>query len=140
MNWIFWLIVIIVLTIVEVSTTNLVSIWFIVSALISLLVSFITENIIMLSSIFVIVGTILLITTKPLLDKLIKGKNNDTNLERIIGKSAIVTDTIDEDIVGEVKIDGKRWSAISNSKIEIGSRVKVLKIDGVKLIVEKESD
>ena len=140
MNWIFWLILIVVLTIVEVCTTNLVTIWFIASGLVSLIVSFVTTNMVILSSIFVILGIILLITTKPLLDKLMKNKNNDTNLERIIGKSAIVTEAIEKDGVGEVRIDGKRWSAISSCDIPVNVKVKVLKIDGVKLIVEKESD
>ena len=139
MNWIFWLILIVILTIIEFATANLVTIWFIASAFISLIVSFFTLNSAILLSIFVIVGIILLITTKPIFDKL-KDNNTETNLDRIIGKTAIVTEAISKNDVGEVKIDGKRWSAISNKKISIGEEVKIIKIDGVKLIVEKESD
>lgn len=37
-------------------------------------------------------------------------------------------------------VDGKRWSAISKNKCLKGDTVKVLRIDGVKLIVKKEED
>ena len=36
-----------------------------------------------------------------------------------------------------VKVDGKRWSAISDKKIAVGEEVTVLEIDGVKLKVRK---
>lgn len=48
--------------------------------------------------------------------------------------------TLKKNVVGEVKVDGKRWSAVSKEKCLKGDTVKVLKIDGVKLIVEKESE
>ena len=54
--------------------------------------------------------------------------------------TGIVTEEIKKNSIGEIKVDGKRWSAISNMKILVGENVKVLKIDGVKLIVEKEND
>ena len=39
-----------------------------------------------------------------------------------------------------VKVDGKKWTAISNKKIKVDSTVKVLEIDGVKLKVEEVSE
>ena len=60
-----------------------------------------------------------------------------TNLDRIIGMKGVVTEEIDELIIGEVKVDGKRWSAISKSKLKVGDVVRILKINGVKLEVER---
>ena len=37
----------------------------------------------------------------------------------------------------KIKVEGNIWTATSKEKIEKGSKAKVLKIDGVKLIVEK---
>lgn len=78
----------------------------------------------------------MLLTKKPLEQKLIKQKEK-TNLDRIIGMKGIVSENIDEMKTGEVKVDGKSWSAISSVPIEKGSIVKVLKIKGVKLEVER---
>ena len=78
----------------------------------------------------------MLLTKKPLEQKLIKQKEK-TNLDRIIGMKGIVSENIDEMKTGEVKVDGKSWSAISSVPIEKGSIVKVLKIKGVILEVER---
>ena len=138
--WVFWLILILILTIIELSTISLVSIWFIASALIALIVSFFTENIIIQFSIFVILGVILLITTKPILDKYIKPKSVKTNLDKVVGMTGIVTEKITKNKIGEVKVDGKRWSAKANYTINVDEEVIIERIDGVKLIVRKESD
>ena len=53
---------------------------------------------------------------------------------------AIVTEEIKKNKPGEVKVDGKRWTAISNKKISVDSTVRVLEIDGVKLKVEEVED
>lgn len=136
----FWTFLIIFLTIVEAATVELVTIWFIASAVVSLIVSIFVDNLVIQFGIFVILGVILLITTRPLLIKFLKPKNERTNLDRVIGGKAIVTEEILPDEKGEVKIDGKRWTAISKEKLVIGTPVKVLKIDGVKLQVEKWED
>lgn len=138
MDWIFWLVTIIVLTVIELATVNLVTIWFIASGLITLILSFFVSNDVVLSTIFVVLGVILLITTKPILDKYLKPKGNvKTNLDRIIGSEGIVTESITKNSVGEVKVDGKKWSAISKYNIDKGETVRIIKIDGVKLLVER---
>ena len=70
-----------------------------------------------------------------------KIKNNEqTNLDRIIGMKGIVTEAITTNNMGEVKVDGKKWSAYSSNDISKGEYVKVLLIDSVKLKVEKWED
>ncbi len=136
--WIIWLIIIFILIIAEVSTVNLVSIWFIASGIVSLIVSIFYDNFYVQFAIFVILGILLLLTTRKVLEKYMKPSNEKTNLDRVIGMEAVVTEPIKKNVVGEVKVDGKRWSAISNKKIEVGEEVIVENIDGVKLIVGKK--
>lgn len=139
MIWI-WLGIIILLTLIEISTTNLVTIWFIASALVSLILSIFVDNYFIQFLVFVILGIILLITTREYLVKLIGDKKEKTNLDRVVGMTAIVTEEIKKNSPGEVKVDGKRWTAIANKKIKVDSTVKVLEIDGVKLKVEEVSE
>lgn len=141
--WVLWLILILILSFIEVSTINLVSIWFIISALISLILSLFNVPFIIQFAVFVILGVILMIITKPLLQKYIKPKNIKTNFDRIIGMEGVVTEEINKTRVGEVKVDGKKWSAISNEHILVGENVNIDSIEGVKLKVhklKKESD
>ncbi len=139
MVWI-WLGIVIALTLIEAITTNLVTIWYITSALISLILSLFIDQFFIQFLVFVILGTILLITTRDYLLKFLKTKQEKTNLDRVVGMIAVVTDEINKNSPGEVKVDGKRWTAISNKKIKVNSTVKVLEIDGVKLKVKEVKD
>lgn len=136
MAWL-WLCIVIVLTLIEVSTINLVTIWFIASGIIAMILSLFVDNYFIQFFIFVVLGIILLITTRKYLVNISSNKAEKTNLDRVIGENAIVTLEIDKNKIGEVKIDGKKWSAISSKKIKEGSTVKVLSIEGVKLKVEE---
>ena len=139
MAWI-WLGIIIVLAFLEISTVNLVTIWFIASAIVSLVLSLFIDSFFIQFLVFVILGLIFLVTTREHLIKLIGDKKQKTNLDRVIGMEAVVTEEIRKNKVGEVKVDGKRWTAIANKKIKVDSIVKVLEIDGVRLKVEEVRD
>lgn len=135
----FWIFIVILLSAIELLTVNLTTIWFICSAIVSLLISFICDNVIVQFSVFALLGIVLLITTKPLVKKLFK---NDvkTNLDRVVGMKGIVTLDIKPLNVGEVKVDGKLWSAISDDVLMVNDAVEILEIDGVKLKVKKLED
>ena len=49
----------------------------------------------------------------------------------------IVTESITKDSIGEVKVDGKKWSAYSDTNISKGEIVRVLSINSTKIKVEK---
>lgn len=136
--WIFWLILVFFLIVLEVCTVNLVSIWFIISGIVSLLVSIFYANFFVQFAIFVLLGVFLLLTTRKFLKRYIEPTKEKTNLDRIIGETAIVTEVISKNEIGEVKIDGKRWSAICKEQLEVGEEAVVESIDGVKLIVRKK--
>ena len=138
--WLLWLCVVILLTILEVITINLVSVWFIASSLVSLFLSFVVDSFYIQFAVFVILGIILMIITRPFLMKKLKRKNVKTNFDRVIGMEGVVTEKISKLKVGEVKVDGKKWSAISDEAIEVNSHVIVEAIEGGKLVVRKGED
>ena len=139
-QWLVWLILVILLTLIEIATINLTTIWFVVSGIVALITSLFIDNYILQFGIFVILGVILLITTKPFLTKFIKEHKVKTNIDRIIGMTGIVTEKIGKNEDGEVKVDGKRWTAYADEKIKKDELVKVLAIKGVKIKVEKEGN
>ncbi len=137
MDWIFWLILVIVLTIVELATVNLLSIWFVISGIVAMILSFFIDDVAIVSTIFAVLGILLLFTTRPLLKKYLPTQRARTNADRIIGMHGVVTEEIKKNVVGEVKVDGKKWSAISDTKLPVGTDVIIDAIDGVKVIVRK---
>ena len=138
--YLIWLAIIIILTIIELSTITLVSIWFVISALFALIVSFFTDSFLIQFAVFVLGGLLLLLSTRKLVKNVLKPKNVKTNSDKLIGMIGVVTEEIKRNESGEVKVDGKKWTAISNKKIEVGSEVKILEIDGVKLKVERSDE
>jgi len=137
--WIFWLIAAGLFFTLEIITVGFFIFWLGVGALFAMVVSFITTNIVIQTAVFVLVSTILIFLTKPIVDKYISKKDTvPTNVYSIIGKKGIVISEISNlDGIGQVKINGETWSAISDSgsNISKGAEVVVNKIDGVKVIV-----
>ncbi len=132
-----WLIVIIICCFLEAITVNLVSVWFIASGIVALIASLFTDSFEIQLGIFVILGVILLITTRKPLQKLVNQKKERTNIDRIFDMTGVVTEEISKNKSGVVKIDGKYWTAISDETIQKDSIVKVLQINSTKLKVKK---
>ena len=132
-----WMISFIVLVLIEIFTINLVTIWFAIGALVSFFVSLCTENIGLEILIFIVVSLITLLFTKKAVNKIKDKEMIPTNLDRVIGQTGIVTEKIKPLEPGEVKVDGKKWTAIADEEIDINDEVKILSINGVKLKVEK---
>jgi len=138
---IVWLVIAAALFIGEMICPIFFMFWFAIGAIVALIVSLITSNIVIQASVFLVVSIILVIFMKPLTNKFFKTKAKDElNMNGIIGKNAIVIKTIDNlKGTGEVKIHGEVWRAITESDgeiIEVEKQVEVLRIDGVKLIVK----
>lgn len=136
MFWV-WLAVVILLTIVELMTVNLTTIWFVISGIVAIGLSFVTENFLIQFACFVILGIVLLIISKPFVKKFVENKNQKTNLDRIIGMNGVVTKDIDDLNYGEVKVDGKIWTASASEKIKKDEKVEILEIIGSKIKVRK---
>lgn len=134
---IVWLIIIIALAIIELMTVSLTTIWFVASGLVALILSYFETSFYIQFATFVILGTLLLLLTRKPLVKMLNKSKQKTNLDLIIDSEGIVTEDIIKNEPGEVKVKGQRWTAIANSTIKKGSTVKILKIEGVKLIVEE---
>ena len=136
--WQIWLIIAGVCFIVEIATVGFLIFWFGVAALITCLLSLVIHNVIAQTSIFVVLSVALIGLTRPLAKKLNKKDNVVTNSNAIIGKEGVATKDITPNDVGQVKVSGDIWTAISTYTdiIPKGSTIKVLSIDGVKLVVE----
>ncbi len=132
-----WIIIFLILLFIELVTINLVSIWFAIGSLGAYLTTYFTDNITIQVIVFIIVSIISLLITKPVVKKIRNRSIEATNLDRVIGQEGVVTKEISKNTFGEVNIKGSIWTATSKEKIKKGAQVKVLKIDGVKLLVEQ---
>ncbi len=139
---ILWLILMIALLVIEIVTMGLTTIWFAGGALAAFIAAFLGAVVMVQCILFAAVSFILLIVTRPLAMKYMKGGNPErTNADRLIGKTAMVSQDIDNLAgSGEVMAADVSWTARSRDegcRISSGSKVKICAIEGVKLIVEE---
>ena len=133
-----WLGVIVVGILLEAITVQLVSIWFVLGALVALLCSLLTEHVGLQLAVFAIVTLLSLVFTRPLVQRKIHTKAEPTNADRVIGQAALVTEEINNEIgTGMVNVAGQIWTAraVDQSVIPAGVNVVVQSIQGVKLMV-----
>ena len=134
-----WIAAIVIFGIAEAATAGLVSIWFVPGAVAGLIAAMAGAGLLIQLVLFLAVSAAALAATRPLVKKLSAGRAVPTNADRVLGRTARVTETIDNDSAsGAVYVDGKTWTARSadGSVLPAGSRVEIRRMEGVKLIVE----
>lgn len=137
---VLWLVLLIVFAVLEASTVSLVSLWFMGGALTALIAALCGAEIWLQVVLFFVVSIALLLCLRPLSKKLLKKRKVATNADSNIGKTAVVTETIDNlRGTGAVKISGVEWSArsVDDSVLEKDAVVRILRIEGVKVCVER---
>ena len=137
--WQVWLVISGIFFILEMVTVGFLVFWFGIGALLAMVCSFFTNNLVIQTTVFLLSSTALLFLTKPLVKKLTKKDKVQTNAYSIIGKTGIVIRQIDaKKGIGQVKIDSETWTAKAESDdvIPVGTEVEVTKISGVKVIVK----
>ncbi len=133
-----WIIAVVVFAVLEMSTIQLVSIWFSVGALVSFIFASLGFGIWHQIFAFLIVSAVCIAFARPLIKKFTT--TSATNADGLIGKKAVITKDIDNiNSLGEAKVNGLLWSArsIDDEIIKKDEVVTIEKIEGVKLIVKK---
>lgn len=133
-----WAALMVVMLVTEAATQSLVSIWFAAGALSALLAAAFGASLPVQTSTFFFVSGILLAFLLPYARRKVEVAKTATNADRIVGKTGIVTETVDSHSgTGQIRIMGSIWSAKSEDelKIEEGTEIIVEGIAGVKAIV-----
>lgn len=138
---IIWAVAFVFFVIVEIANgAGLLSIWFALASLVSLLCAVFGMPFVGQFAVFVVASIILLFATRPLAKK-VRKEAVPTNFELDVGKTAQVTEDIDNtQNKGRVKLDGTYWAAVSQdgSIIRQGTVVSVVEVSGAKLIVAQK--
>lgn len=143
MMTIIWIAAIIIFGIAEAATAGLVSIWFVAGAVAALLVTELGGVLWLQFAVFLAVSIAALVATRPIARRMLDKTIIPTNADRVLHHTAKVTERIDnENAAGAVYIDGKTWSARSESGTVIaqGALVRVIRMEGVKLFVREENE
>lgn len=136
---IVWVVLMVVFLVVEAATAGLTCIWFAIGSLAALIAALFDAQLWLQIVWFLVISFVTLYFTRPLVKKYVNSRSQPTNADMVIGKEALVTEDIDNvEATGAVSVGGKVWTARSadGGHIKSGAVVSVLRIEGVKLIVE----
>ena len=133
-----WIAISVGAVLVELATpTALISIWFAVGGVIGALTALINLPLWVQIVCFVVVSLVSMLIVRPIASRYLRGNTVPTNADRFIGEIAQVTSLVTKDEWGEVKVNGTMWH---DDSIEEGAKVKVVAIEGAKLLVKRVSE
>ena len=140
MQKIVWLVLLLLFAGGEAATVGLTSIWFAAGSLVALIAALLGGALWIQITLFLAVSLLCLAAVRPLAKRHLNNQVVHTNADRAIGQEAQVIEDIDNiQGRGAVIIHGVTWTARSEDgePIPTGTLVKVLRIEGVKVYVER---
>jgi membrane protein implicated in regulation of membrane protease activity len=138
LDYVAWLVIALACGIIEMLTLGF---WFLFLALAALamsgavalgLVPGLTAQVLLFGALTVA----LIVFARPLAMRLFKTRNVPSNVDSMVGMTAVVTRDIAPLDTGLVKIYGEVWTAYSDHYIPAGARVVIRRVDGVKVWVD----
>ena len=137
-----WLGVGIFCLIIEIFTADFLFATIGIACLIASVPAFMGAGFTVQAVIFAISGTVIFATVRPVVKKLIQGKNHakERGLNTLVDKKGVVIeDIVNAEDRGQVKIDGDIWRACSETGeiIEKGAHVVVKRSESIILFVER---
>lgn len=140
-HMILWSAVLVLSVAAEALTAALVSVWFIPSAAVCLLLEVCgVTNLGIQIAVFVLLSAALALILRKKAMKSFKRSTVKTNVDALIGKIATVEEDIPQGGVGRVKIGGSSWAAYTEASRSVltGERVTVEAVSGVRLLCKPE--
>lgn len=136
---VIWIIAAGLLAIIEAFTLGLTTIWFAGGAVCASAAAMFGAPVIVQIAVFLAISVLLLVITRPIVKRRLNDRTEKTNVEAIIGQEGIAEEDISQYVNGQVRADGKIWSATCETgEIKKGKVVIIKSIKGVTLTVEEK--
>lgn len=138
-GWLVWLALMIGFSALEIATVNMVSVWFAGGALAGMVAQLFGASVPVQLTVFLLVSALLVACLRPFVRKYVAPKKIRTNADMVLGQEAYLTETVDNlKGTGTLKLGGKVWTvrSVSDTVLEQDTLVRVVKLEGVKLLVE----
>lgn len=139
---VFWLVVFLLAIFIELLTSDLVSVWFGGSAIVTMILACFKVHWAIQLGVFVAVAGILLFLTRPIVKKRLSARDSRTNADSLIESEIIITKDISLYSPGEGKVRDITWTCKveKDETISAGEIAIIKKIKGNHLIVEKKGN
>jgi len=134
--WI-WLAAAGIFLILELATPTMMFICFVVGAVVAAIMAQIwPEYYYWQIAVFAVLSSSLIPFTRRFARKISKPAPELSNVDRMIGRVAVVTEAIDPNTGGKVRFEGELWQATADRPFEVNLKVRVKAVSGTRLVVE----
>ncbi len=134
--WI-WLAAAGVFLILELATPTMIFICFVIGAIVAAIMAQIwPEWYYWQMAVFAVLSSALIPFTRRFARKISKPSPELSNVDRMIGRVATVTETVGPDTEGKVRFEGETWRATADRAFGVNAKVKVKAVSGTRLVVE----
>ena len=133
-----WLAAAVVFLIVEIGTPVLVYACFVVGSVAAAITSVLyPDSYLIQGAVFAIISVILIPLTRPLARRMTRNASTQkVNVDAMVGETGLVIKQINDALdMGQVRVAGQVWRAVSPELIDEGTKVRVEKVIGAKLHV-----
>lgn len=138
--WHYWAIVAIIFVVGEIFTSGFALVCFAVGSVGGAIAAAAGATIEWQLGIFAIATFVAFLAVRPLLKRLSSKDQIQTNADALIGRTAKVVETIEENGRGRVALDGDIWQAESDEKgnILVGEKVEIISRESIILNVKRK--
>jgi membrane protein implicated in regulation of membrane protease activity len=141
--WLIWLIMAAIFFIAEIFTAGFFLFWFSMGALAAAILALVGVKATGQWIAFVLVSCVLLAISRRFAEKVSKKQPEGIGADRAIGKVGVVKEEINPSRgTGSAEVERELWRAESSQGEVIlkGSKIKVIRVEGTHLVVEKEGE
>ena len=137
-----WIVLAALFAVVELATTAFVSLYLALGAIAAAIVAAADGDELWQIVAFVVTGLVLMAATRPVLKRRLETPDVPMNVDKVIGKTGIVTIVVDNDSnTGQIRVGSEFWTArrpedSTEPPLMPGTRVRVISVQGVTARVE----
>lgn len=131
-----WLAAALIFVVLEVFTPGFIFACFVVGSVAAGVTSLLTDSYLIQGAVFGVVSLVLIPLTRRFAAKITKPAPVATNMDALIGKTAVVKNEVSS-TAGQVVVDDQVWQARGETTIAVGDRVRILSVEGAKVKVQR---
>jgi membrane protein implicated in regulation of membrane protease activity len=136
MEPVFWFVLGIVLTVLEIVAPGFVIFWFGIAGIVTGILALVVHNLAAQIVVFVVLSGSLVLASQRIARRITRRTPGNVGSERLERAEGIVTAAISPPALGMVKVLGELWRAKADAAIPEGARIRVTHVVGTHVVVE----
>jgi hypothetical protein len=132
----FWIVAGLIVAALEMIVPGFVIIWFGIAGVVTGILALFVHNPLIQMAVFFVLSGVMVFTSQIISRRITKPEPEPVGSYRLNGAEGTVLQTIEPPRVGRVKVIGEEWRAEAQTRLDVGVKVKVLRVEGTRVIVE----